>query len=780
MRFYVTKRCFFEEHLIVLNLDRGTTQGPWRLNQFGFVLISSYLGVNVRKEGNVGSKRREKLIGCKNELFVPPLKTLAGGVLLLRNKYYIVIYRGKDFLPSSVAATLAKRQELTKEIQDVEEGSSPVITPDHREKMIEEASRVASARVVKRIQHILNLAQSKFNRAEKLLSKLEASMIPNGPDYDQEVISEEERIMFRKVGLKMKSYLLLEILGQDTWLIRETKILNSCLFLMVLIIRFEQRDMETTSIEESHCIEIEEINGPMEISECCDGLVCFYCLTQAVRVINTATETLLPPLPLANFQRLHKDHPDPDLERDVMFEDDGAVPTRCEVFDLEEQRWRWRWRFVTTRPLDHHQILSNQRPPCVNGLLYWLTGDEQGYPSTQTKLIVFDIHTEMFQVTSTPPFITLDASSDKIGLCNLDGRLCISEIKGDCKQEFWWRVEECNKWERIISVDLNSTSCWFGGITSQPLTPLAISRDNNKVVLSLSYQESLVDFDLDPDSTVYHLYYSGYYGLLRTIQVDEGKAVKCISLFLLALPLACKASLAKVSVETLMHLCSLYLVHWYCVKYDDCRGRPVLSYIVGQQFKSSSVARASLNSQLTAECLVLLENVNQKSWLGCEFGWRLGTFIVARSDAVFVITRSSGSCCGVRALLETENLNMAGTEESGVPLLKWQHDVEKPCFMDSYSLSDLGFQTDESTISCVIVGSFWNAESQMFCYGPSPSVVNDSSSLYVWELPHNLLSPAGKCLCGDCAIREVIMKESLPVWIDWQKKRVLVLCFGHE
>ncbi|CDY53402.1 BnaCnng25050D [Brassica napus] len=220
-------------------------------------------------------------------------------------------------------------------------------------------------------------------------------------------------------------------------------------------IRFEQRDLETTSLEERLCFEIEEINGPIEISECCDGLVCFYCLTQAVRVINTATET----------------------------------------------------------PLDHHQILSNQRPPCANGLLYWLTGDEQGYPSTQTKLIVFDIHTEMFQVTSTPPFITPDASSDKIGLCNLNGRLCISELKGDCKQEFWWRVEECNKWERIFSVDLNSTSCWFGGITSQPLTPLAISRDNNKVVLSLTYQGSLVDFDLDPDSTVYHLYYSGYYGL---------------------------------------------------------------------------------------------------------------------------------------------------------------------------------------------------------------------------------------------------------------------------
>ncbi|EFH59388.1 EMB1865 [Arabidopsis lyrata subsp. lyrata] len=180
-----------------------------------------------------------------NKLMADEVKALTGGVLLLRNKYYIVIYRGKDFLPSSVAATLAERQELTKEIQDVEErvrnreieAVQPVgdkvpaeagtlaefyeaqarwgkeITPDHREKMIEEASRVANARVVKRIQHKLNLAQSKFQRAEKLLSKIEASMIPNGPDYDQEVISEEERAMFRKVGLKMKAYLPLGIRG---------------------------------------------------------------------------------------------------------------------------------------------------------------------------------------------------------------------------------------------------------------------------------------------------------------------------------------------------------------------------------------------------------------------------------------------------------------------------------------------------------------------------------------------------------------------------------------
>lgn len=119
----------------------------------------------------------------------------------------------------------------------------------------------------------------------------------------------------------------------------------------------------------------------------------------------------------------------------------------------------------------------------------------------------------MFQLTPTPPFITLDASPQNIGICSLDGRLCVSELKGDCTQDFWWRFKD-NTWERIFSVDLHSTSTWFGGITWHLLTPLAISRDNNKVILSLTYQESLVAFGLDdPDSTVYHLYYSGFYGL---------------------------------------------------------------------------------------------------------------------------------------------------------------------------------------------------------------------------------------------------------------------------
>lgn len=117
------------------------------------------------------------------------MQNLTGGVLLLRNKYYIVIYRGKDFVPTSVAAALAERQELTKQVQDVEEkmrikaidAASPgavegqalagtlaefyeaqarwgrEISAEERERMIEEDSRAKNAKLVRRIEHKLGV-----------------------------------------------------------------------------------------------------------------------------------------------------------------------------------------------------------------------------------------------------------------------------------------------------------------------------------------------------------------------------------------------------------------------------------------------------------------------------------------------------------------------------------------------------------------------------------------------------------------------------------------------
>jgi len=49
----------------------------------------------------------------------------------------------------------------------------------------------------------------KKEKAEKLLAALEKSIEPPIVESDREAISEEERNMLRKVGLRMKPFLLL-------------------------------------------------------------------------------------------------------------------------------------------------------------------------------------------------------------------------------------------------------------------------------------------------------------------------------------------------------------------------------------------------------------------------------------------------------------------------------------------------------------------------------------------------------------------------------------------
>lgn len=46
-------------------------------------------------------------------------------------------------------------------------------------------------------------------KAEKALAKVEESLKPVGPTKDPETITDEERFMFRKLGLRMKAFLLL-------------------------------------------------------------------------------------------------------------------------------------------------------------------------------------------------------------------------------------------------------------------------------------------------------------------------------------------------------------------------------------------------------------------------------------------------------------------------------------------------------------------------------------------------------------------------------------------
>lgn len=68
-------------------------------------------------------------------------------------------------------------------------------------------------------------AQSKKLRAETLLARIEASMIPVSPSDDLETITDEERFTFRRIGLSMKAYLPL---GEYPWFLSNTSSLMLC------------------------------------------------------------------------------------------------------------------------------------------------------------------------------------------------------------------------------------------------------------------------------------------------------------------------------------------------------------------------------------------------------------------------------------------------------------------------------------------------------------------------------------------------------------------------
>lgn len=63
-----------------------------------------------------------------NEILTPIiilflLQRLTGGVLLLRNKFLIILYRGKDFVPSEVAKVVAERETELTQCQLLEEAA---------------------------------------------------------------------------------------------------------------------------------------------------------------------------------------------------------------------------------------------------------------------------------------------------------------------------------------------------------------------------------------------------------------------------------------------------------------------------------------------------------------------------------------------------------------------------------------------------------------------------------------------------------------------------------
>ncbi|XP_059642418.1 chloroplastic group IIA intron splicing facilitator CRS1, chloroplastic [Cornus florida] len=178
-----------------------------------------------------------------NEQMAYELKCLTGGILLLRNKFFIILYRGKDFLPLTVANIVAEREMELKRCQLQEEalrlktietfyatdeasvntGTAGTLSEfqdirtecgdlknENRESELQlEAERERLVKDLRNQERKLSILKSKIERSAKELLKLNSAWRPSEQDADHETITAEERECFRKIGLKMDSSLVL-------------------------------------------------------------------------------------------------------------------------------------------------------------------------------------------------------------------------------------------------------------------------------------------------------------------------------------------------------------------------------------------------------------------------------------------------------------------------------------------------------------------------------------------------------------------------------------------
>ncbi|KAG8082275.1 hypothetical protein GUJ93_ZPchr0014g46686 [Zizania palustris] len=177
----------------------------------------------------IAIKRGAHSINC--DLTSEELKGLTGGTLLSRDEESIVFYRGKDFLPTAISLAIEKRrkhgnstinepklniEESTpqnsselKMATDVSVDGHECYKKKHREEAAISENRTESHSVVaQNVGARLSQAIAEKEKAEKLIEELDKLSKPSKA-ATRETISEEERHMLRKVGLKMKPFLLL-------------------------------------------------------------------------------------------------------------------------------------------------------------------------------------------------------------------------------------------------------------------------------------------------------------------------------------------------------------------------------------------------------------------------------------------------------------------------------------------------------------------------------------------------------------------------------------------
>ncbi|GFP97430.1 chloroplastic group iia intron splicing facilitator crs1 chloroplastic [Phtheirospermum japonicum] len=165
---------------------------------------------------------------------------LTGGILLLRNKFLIILYRGKDFIPSEVAKivnereTVLTRYQLQEESARIKASESISITDeqtlnsgitgtlsefhsihsDNRQGETEvelqlEAEKERLEKELKDQERKLFILKKKIEKSAGILEKLNNESRSSEKDPDVEILSEEERRCLREMGLKIDSSLVL-------------------------------------------------------------------------------------------------------------------------------------------------------------------------------------------------------------------------------------------------------------------------------------------------------------------------------------------------------------------------------------------------------------------------------------------------------------------------------------------------------------------------------------------------------------------------------------------
>ncbi|KAJ0099651.1 hypothetical protein Patl1_21979 [Pistacia atlantica] len=167
------------------------------------------------------------------------MQWLTGGSLLSRDKEFIVLYRGKDFLPAAVSSAIEERRKhgILREKQRIEFSTSSKAAPELKLGNVEvnsgdnvesdsenqfndmndqqniaeseQKKQMSAEEAIRRTSIKLSMALERKAKAENLLAELEKKEISQQPELDKEGITKEERYMLRKVGLRMRAFLLM-------------------------------------------------------------------------------------------------------------------------------------------------------------------------------------------------------------------------------------------------------------------------------------------------------------------------------------------------------------------------------------------------------------------------------------------------------------------------------------------------------------------------------------------------------------------------------------------